>query len=160
MSNSALPFLFVLLLYEMSFTLFLVFFVRCHLLCFFMRCHLLCFCMRYHYSVSLFSCIWLFLFLFHNTFSQSWIWSVTNFRYPWSSVVFFFSYTAHPFMGISSRKIIMISRMQYHNTLLIVFILCVIELVAPCGNVHIRTNPIGVCIVVMSRLSTASCNWS
>ena len=50
--------------------------------------------------------------------------------------------------------------MQSRSTLFIAFIISATEFVAPCGSVHIRTNPIGVRMVVMSQLSTASWNWS
>ena len=50
--------------------------------------------------------------------------------------------------------------MQSRSTLFIAFIICATEFVAPCGSVHIRNNPIGVRMVVMSRLSTDSWNWS
>ena len=50
--------------------------------------------------------------------------------------------------------------MQSRSTLFIALFICATEFFAPCGSVHIQTNPIGVHMVVMSLLSTANWNWS
>ena len=84
------------------------------------------------------------------------MWSVTNFRHPQWSVGSSFSSITEPFIGMSFRNAIVISWIQSHNTLLLVFIIWAAEFVAPYRSLHIRTNPMGVLIVVISWLSAAT----
>ena len=86
------------------------------------------------------------------------MWSVTNLRHLSAPIDSSLVSSGHPLIGMSSRKGMVMSGMQFLKTLFLAFTMCGTELVPPCGKVHIRTRPRGVHIVVMSLLSTASWN--
>ena len=86
-----------------------------------------------------------------STFLLSLIWSETKLLHPcWSKDSSLFE-SNHTFIGISSSKGIVMFGIQSPRTLFIALLMWALN--DPFGNVHIRTNPLGVRILVLPQLS-------